>query len=78
MKVVLFLLVTSAIALPYIDIEGNFYVNYTGMCTGAEPSVGFACTEDSLDMDSLLLIYPTVSVMDSVVYGRFVEMKMGE
>jgi len=74
----LIMLVDVAFALPYLDFEGKFHINYTGMCVDAEPSVGFTCKEDNLDLDSLLEIYPTVCEMDSNVYSEFIEMKMEE
>ena len=76
--IILLLLVGAALALPYIDAEGDFYMNYTGMCTESDPTLGFVCSIDSLDLDSLLEIYPSVVVLDSLSYYQIIEMKMEE
>lgn len=78
LAILLLFLVSVSLAIPYIDIEGNFQINYTGMCINGEPMVGFTCSEDSLNLDSLLEIYPSVSIMDSVVYYQFIELRMEE
>jgi hypothetical protein len=64
--------------VPYIDIEGIFYANYTGMVVEGIPNVAFTCVQDSLSLDSLLEIYPCVSLMDSIVFYNFVELRLNE
>ena len=64
--------------VPYIDTEGNFYMNFTGQITEGEPVTAFTCTADSLSLDSLASVYPCVNVMDSVIFYWFIEMKMEE
>jgi len=64
--------------VPYIGTDGNFYPNYTGMCTQCEPSIAFTNRSDSLNVDSLLIMYPSVVVMDSLAFVEFVEGKLSE
>jgi hypothetical protein len=66
------------VVVPYLDTEGNFYLNYTGRITEGEVALAFTCKEDSLNLDSLLNIYGSVSVMDSVVFYSFIEMRMND
>jgi hypothetical protein len=58
---------------PYFDIEGNFRFNYTGACVEGVPNVAFTSTADSLDIDSLLGIYPTVITMTDEAFTAFIE-----
>jgi hypothetical protein len=62
--------------VPYIDTEGIFYANYTGMIVEGIPNVAFTCVQDSLSLDSLLELYPCVSLMDSITFETFIEGKL--
>jgi hypothetical protein len=62
--------------VPYIGIDNSFYPNYTGHCVECEPMVAFTNISDSLNVDSLLEIYPSVVSMDSLAFVEFVEMRL--
>ena len=65
--------------VPYIDTEGNFRMNYTGECVNGIPNVAFTCAEDSLNMDSLMLIYPTlVTIETREAFDLFIETRREE
>jgi hypothetical protein len=64
--------------VPYIDTTGNFCMNYTGACVEGIPCVAFTNGSDSLDIDSLLTIYPTVIIMDEEAFEQFVSQKLEE
>jgi len=75
--IIILLLMTLQLPLtPYIGVDGNFYANYTGQCTESEPSVVFINAADSLDVDSLLELYPCVSILDSLAFTSFVESRI--
>jgi len=70
------LLIIDSPIVPYIDTDNNFHANYTGMCTEGEPVVAFTNSADSLNIDSLLIIYPSIVTMDSLAFIEFVEMRL--
>jgi len=56
--------------VPYLDTVGQFHPNYTGQCVEGTPLIGYTLIGDSLGIDSLLEIYPSVVLMDSLAFNN--------
>lgn len=64
--------------VPYLDTENIFHANYTGQHVEGTPMVAFTNIADSLNVDSLLEIYPSVVSMDSLAFVDFVKGRLNE
>ncbi len=63
---------------PYYTDTGEFEMNYTGAHINGNPSVVLSLDTDGLDVDSLLQIYPAVSVLDSLTFWAVIEREISE
>ena len=63
---------------PYYADDGEFVMNYTGIRAYGTPTTVLTLDTDSLDMDSLLLLYPGVAVVDSFTFWSVIEREFNE
>jgi len=59
--------------VPYLDTDYAFHYNYTGAVIEGRPLIAFTSIEDSLSIDSLSNIYPTVIAVDSITFETLVD-----
>lgn len=69
----LLLLTLDSPFVPYIDTDLNVHMNYTGAVTEGEPYIALTRLSDSLSIDSLAQIYPTVVTLGDEQFEELVD-----